>query len=839
MTINVERAAVDLVAQVTGTRDVDALTGAMLNLKQEAADLEKQQAAYMRSLAQTTTQFGQTKSAILEQKAAMLGLGDAASPMIAALKQMGIDGEHSFTQMITKGGAFREILVLMHESLIMGNWSRFGGSLMVLAERMEIAPMLFTAIGGAAAAAAAGVAAFTAALIMGEMESTRFANEMSLTGRMAGITEGQFRQMADAIGEEVPGGAKKGRNALMELIGTGQFSGDTLMSVARAATEMSTFTGQSAAEVVKQFTDMKGNAAEWAQKMNDSYHFLTLAQFEYIEQLQQQGQTEKAEQAAADDLYTSLATNGSHNLGILERAWNGVRDAIGGAFNAMENMGRAETIDEQIAGIKNQLAHPDRFQSKGDLETKMRQLEQQRDQMQNAAANTATYDQNQQAGISAHETLKSMTAELLPADEEKTKIAALKEAIAQAITANPQDAAADQALEQKLEDAIHKKYKPKGGPQPLNKPDINGYVIPGDDPARMTTQLALMQQYASATHQSEQAVLELSIAQGKLGGFTGAQLQELRDRAKSDDSLHFTRDSTNEDTAFQNQIRGYELQAQAMNKAGESYSKLQAWETKEASVLADLEAKRQALLKQYPQESEAINAAFGDQATQIKDTFNSVDKRNPFQMYVDSAKSSSEEMTGFFSKTFGGLTDQLTQALTGGKFSFRQFSVSVLQDMVKIELETKIMGPLMKSLGGIGGGGAGGGALGGIISTIGKYAFANGGIMTSGGAVPLNKYANGGVANSPQVALFGEGRGPEAYVPLPDGRSIPVSVKGGAGGGGGHTFVTHVNVGSDGGVSGDSMKNANSMQRTIIYAIQQEMIRQKRDGGLLSTTSPG
>ncbi|WP_193183274.1 tape measure protein [Nisaea sediminum] len=54
--------------------------------------------------------------------------------------------------------------------------------------------------------------------------------------------------------------------------------------------------------------------------------------------------------------------------------------------------------------------------------------------------------------------------------------------------------------------------------------------------------------------------------------------------------------------------------------------------------------------------------------------------------------------------------------------------------------------------------------------------FAMGGIMTPHGPLALNTYDNGGIANSPQLALFGEGRTPEAYVPLPDGRSIPVSM---------------------------------------------------------------
>lgn len=54
--------------------------------------------------------------------------------------------------------------------------------------------------------------------------------------------------------------------------------------------------------------------------------------------------------------------------------------------------------------------------------------------------------------------------------------------------------------------------------------------------------------------------------------------------------------------------------------------------------------------------------------------------------------------------------------------------------------------------------------------------FADGGIMTPGGPLALNTYSAGGIANGPQLALFGEGRMNEAFVPLPDGRSIPVTM---------------------------------------------------------------
>lgn len=107
--------------------------------------------------------------------------------------------------------------------------------------------------------------------------------------------------------------------------------------------------------------------------------------------------------------------------------------------------------------------------------------------------------------------------------------------------------------------------------------------------------------------------------------------------------------------------------------------------------------------------------------------------------------------------------------------------------------------------------------------------FANGGIMTPDGPLPLQTYARGGIANSPQVAVFGEGSMNEAYVPLPDGRRIPVAMQGGAGG---NTSVV-VNVDAKGTDVQGSSPNAEALGRVISQAVQTEIVRQKRPGGLL------
>lgn len=70
------------------------------------------------------------------------------------------------------------------------------------------------------------------------------------------------------------------------------------------------------------------------------------------------------------------------------------------------------------------------------------------------------------------------------------------------------------------------------------------------------------------------------------------------------------------------------------------------------------------------------------------------------------------------------------------------------------------------------GGNAPGSSAGSALLSL--FGFANGGIAANGRPVPLPRFAKGGVSRS--AAIFGEA-GPEAAVPLPDGRRIPVDLR--------------------------------------------------------------
>lgn len=121
--------------------------------------------------------------------------------------------------------------------------------------------------------------------------------------------------------------------------------------------------------------------------------------------------------------------------------------------------------------------------------------------------------------------------------------------------------------------------------------------------------------------------------------------------------------------------------------------------------------------------------------------------------------------------------------------------------------------------------------------------FAKGGIFGKDGVVPLRAYQKGGIADSPQLALFGEGDMNEAYVPLPDGRSIPVTLNAeGVKSGGGGVFSPvsiEINVNSDGSVTENSnSEGAWSQAAQRMKAIALETIAQeKRPGGSLNPNS--
>ncbi|MFA7333651.1 MAG: phage tail tape measure C-terminal domain-containing protein [Kiritimatiellia bacterium] len=197
--------------------------------------------------------------------------------------------------------------------------------------------------------------------------------------------------------------------------------------------------------------------------------------------------------------------------------------------------------------------------------------------------------------------------------------------------------------------------------------------------------------------------------------------------------------------------------------------------------------------------------------------------RQAWREYAEAARDTAAQTKMVLTDAFRGAEDAFVDFVRTGKLSFSSLAKSIEEDLLRIAFRktitgigSAIFGAAVSGAAGAGGGGA---------------AFAGGGIMSSRGPVPLKKYAAGGVANSPQVALFGEGSRPEAYVPLPDGRRIPVAMQGGSG----TSITVNVNgagsqVESNPGASDQGKQLGKVVAAVVNSAIQREL----RPGGLLA-----
>jgi prefoldin subunit 5 len=164
---------------------------------------------------------------------------------------------------------------------------------------------------------------------------------------------------------------------------------------------------------------------------------------------------------------------------------------------------------------------------------------------------------------------------------------------------------------------------------------------------------------------------------------------------------------------------------------------------------------------------------------------------------VERANTAGRSASNTFDQFFSRAASGFEQAIINGS-SFSDVMKSLDRDIATLILRMAVLNPLadaaknaFNGAGGFSGiassifgslGFGDGGLKASTAGSAGGYVpNAMGGIMTEFGSVPLRRYARGGIANSPQLAMFGEGSTAEAYVPLPDGRRIPVEQRGGGG----------------------------------------------------------
>ncbi|EOE3541502.1 TPA: phage tail tape-measure protein [Klebsiella pneumoniae] len=349
----------------------------------EAAQAEAQAAAtkeqFINRLREQAETLNLTTAELLQYKAAQLGISAEAAPLIqkitdqnAAMNRGGLSaGQYAqamrylpmqITDVVTSLASGMPIwmVAIQQGGQIKDSFGGVGNTFRAL---LSIITPARLAMGGLVGiVAAAGIAAVSA---MNDQDE--FNRSIQKTGNYAGVTSGELEQMA-LQGGQLRGNYSQVRDILNGLVSSGRFTGETLTSVAQAATLMAELSGDSADQVVSNFLKMSDSATTWAANTNQQYHFLDLETYQRIQSLEDQGRKEEAIEVASQAFKKASEERlraMEQQLNWVAKAWNNVKNSAQGAWQAFKSQSSAvldldsptEARDREIASIKKDLSN--------------------------------------------------------------------------------------------------------------------------------------------------------------------------------------------------------------------------------------------------------------------------------------------------------------------------------------------------------------------------------------------------------------------------------------------------------------------------------------------------
>ncbi|MEX3915973.1 phage tail length tape measure family protein [Paraburkholderia sp. BR10872] len=436
-------------------------------------------AASSGSLGQLVVQITMDPSAY---NAGARDIKSTASSVGTSLRQSGETGAAGMDKIgIHTAAARRELLVMAHETLT-GSFKNLIGSSMVLAEEMDAVEVVTSAAGLSIVGLIGTIAAFAVAAVKGHAETEKFNNSLILTGNFAGVTASSFQALTQSIASSTGSSVGTAREGLQALVFSGQFTGQALQILGADVVRMHDLTGKSLDDIAEDYAKMPEGVAKWAEQHNTSMHFITTAQYEYIRALEDAGDKQGAILAVAKALDAQISGQSLQNLGYLEKAWRGVGAAIGGVWEWMKSLGRAETAAEKIAAataevqrLQNALNSATGKMNSDLLTPQLNAARAQLDALnrdalkeQDAATTKSQNDMEQAAGIKASDFLKKLQDEERGIHRVDDALSEYRKNVAAYNKANPnnQISAAQQATDEAY---LRKHYADQGGVSAANK----------------------------------------------------------------------------------------------------------------------------------------------------------------------------------------------------------------------------------------------------------------------------------------------------------------------------------------------------------------------------------
>ena len=216
--------------------------------------------------------------------------------------------------------------------------------------------------------AAAAVGFLGLAYYKGTQEQDEFYKSLVLTGNLVGKTSGQLADMAARVSVAANSTTGAAASTLNQLVSSGKVAGDSLERVTTAIVKTSEATGIATDKLVGDFNDIAADPVAAITKLNDQYHFLTLATYNQIKALQDEGNQQDAARVATDAYANAMqqrANDIHQNLGLLESAWDSLGKTAKRAWDAMLNIGREQTLTDKLSTLNENIAEAQKGQKDG------------------------------------------------------------------------------------------------------------------------------------------------------------------------------------------------------------------------------------------------------------------------------------------------------------------------------------------------------------------------------------------------------------------------------------------------------------------------------------------
>ena len=194
-----------------------------------------------------------------------------------------------------------------------------------------------------------GIAAYAA--YKGSVEFAKLRDDLILTNNYAGLTQGTFAKLSTSLSSNLNISIGDAKDIFGQLAASGKFTATSMDSVAYAMGMVAKLSGESGDAVAQRLIPSFDGSASSAKNLNNQYHFLTLEQYKYIEQLNRQGKLQEAAEFTAGALTSSLQKQ-TRELGFLEQAWSATTKAASGFWNTMLEIGKPGTLEDAVSNSR-------------------------------------------------------------------------------------------------------------------------------------------------------------------------------------------------------------------------------------------------------------------------------------------------------------------------------------------------------------------------------------------------------------------------------------------------------------------------------------------------------